>query len=408
MEHLPAEILVAIAEHLPVEGRAALALTSRTILFRLGNQVLRPVSRSNPSRRAFLILLERDGVYVAPDMLILCPFCDKFHKPPPLDPVLSAACDITPSAGKIYTSYTFRISPSNGDLLLKTEKILYPLHGFGGKAVRVEKRLAAGHEITKCLRLHAVDGDSVNEICEHWDWLDYNRWSWEAVQDESQYPAKTHATAGTSRCLTSFPGWTPPPLGRIDACQYCFTDASITFVNLTPKNTGPPKVCVTTTWKDLGDGIVRVEAGNDHIPDEYLPRIHHAYEGHEMRYYEPSVALPKEYFHDQTTAAEPSWGSAKRRRVFEEEDEEEEDEEEEDEEEEDEEEEDEEEEDEEEEAKTWQVDSKRRQRAKEDKNGEGGEEEEDKDAEESVDMRCVGDSSHMARRSSSRRALAGV
>ncbi len=37
----------------------------------------------------------------------------------------------------------------------------------------------------------------------------------------------------------------------VRACEYCYTDPSLGFVDL-PDNRG--RVCVMTTWKDLGDG----------------------------------------------------------------------------------------------------------------------------------------------------------
>lgn len=73
MDSLPTEMMLDIASYLPPETQAALALSNRKALQKLGSASL---NLSGQSKHRQLLLLAKDGLY--PDD-IPCPFCLRFH-----------------------------------------------------------------------------------------------------------------------------------------------------------------------------------------------------------------------------------------------------------------------------------------------------------------------------------------
>ena len=57
---LPTELLLIITDELPISSKAALQLTCRTILFKLGCNTFQALSQNSDERKAFLAFLDRD------------------------------------------------------------------------------------------------------------------------------------------------------------------------------------------------------------------------------------------------------------------------------------------------------------------------------------------------------------
>ncbi|KAK3942934.1 hypothetical protein QBC46DRAFT_424063 [Diplogelasinospora grovesii] len=292
LEIIPLEIVQEIAEYLLPEAKAALALASRTMLYRFGTEALK---LGLPSRYNLLLLLSKDGIWLQD---ILCPFCYVFHAPFPIPAWPSGphtntrACQTEKADGKrkpweqaisspwlpahvtfntvaavmrchrhnstaympetlassdkfeigdckVHCYHDFRIV--NGHLLLKTEKLVLPCKG---KA----KTTNAFSQVQAILQIPQNEAWKLNEGCVH---INFILGGHVVLNNQPEFDINAiQHTCASSHAMPCFKcSW----VGKrcVFYCWSCYTDYSLGFVDL-PGNGG--RVCVLTTWKDLGSG----------------------------------------------------------------------------------------------------------------------------------------------------------
>ncbi|KAK3313164.1 hypothetical protein B0H66DRAFT_387481 [Apodospora peruviana] len=301
LETIPLEIVLQVAKFLSRIERASLALVSRGMLIRLGTDVFKLDSRA---QYAFLHLLHRDGMFL-PD--VLCPVCRVFHSPFPIHDLTSKSCyrsmracqtqqswergdtpylpvqvtfntvaavlscsrhnmtrlfapetlasshKVEEDLFKIHTYYNFRVVC--GHLIIKTEKLILP-------AKHADDILDAVRHASKVFEEHPWD---VGKCCRHVTWASQYpiplkslpAENHEGVDDllESKHREHHHCAWNHSLPCTLDCGLSNQNKNNflVEACDLCFTDYSLGFVDL-PDTRG--RACVLTSWKDLGRGQI--------------------------------------------------------------------------------------------------------------------------------------------------------
>ncbi len=286
LESLPTELVLCIGQYLSPETNAALALTSCTMLQKLGHGTLQ---LDSTCRYKLLLLLSKDGMYL-PD--VLCPFCRIFHSPLPkptwawehwewnmrvcedmklagwghceghmLLPrqvhfntvaavlrcarhnstafkasMLDSCNKIQRFQSKVHIYYDFRIA--DGHLLLRTEKYILP-------SKNANETLGALPVVRETMKDNPYKLDG---ICFHHVWT----WEQPGVFDTPKCPnivcigPRNPVCAWTHKRCICYASWV-----KIVECRFCYTDYRIRFVDLPD---GGARVCVLTTWKDFGPG----------------------------------------------------------------------------------------------------------------------------------------------------------
>ena len=335
METIPIKVVFCVTAYLPPESHAALALTSRTMLSRLGNRCLKlePSSRYN-----FLLLLSKDGMYL-PD--ILCPFCRVFHTPSPqflvamwredghqdykdvrecasrdwvrgppvASPYLPAHVDFNiiaavmschrhkfPAFGpetlasngkafnegcRFHIDYNFRVM--GGQLIMKTEKLILPGMGKEGGI------LDGVREVAKVL---GAQPWRLGKCCAHINWLDQYPYVFTGARCRWCHKYIWTHRLSFSGCVCVLRSKARFEIG---ICRFCHTDYSLGFVDL-PHGRG--RLCVMTSWKALGPGISPVDEWQSHLysrprtshRNRLEARAYRAFEGERGSRYKPSIS----------------------------------------------------------------------------------------------------------------------
>lgn len=283
LQDLPGEILNMVSKNLPVESQAALVLSSRTMLSRLGvKAIFPPWWYSYPSLGA-LLYKDRDSLpedYCESNREVHPYFAGvvRFH-------IIKAVMDswraMPRRDANSQTPFILRHrrvlhlrDPDNqanitvechhefyivqGRLLLKTEKSLL-LQAEQGRA---DPKSSMG-VIGEVRKLFERD-PALNYCCGHKNWLEW----WPTVLEPPAENSGPEHTAGPSPmdvCLWTHPrgcycyrgGRKPFENFCARACRECHTDISVGFSDLERRRSASgtvPRVVYLITWKDLGCG----------------------------------------------------------------------------------------------------------------------------------------------------------
>lgn len=300
LENIPVEMVQEIAKYLPPVELAILALTSKTMLYRLGPRVLQ--IKNTRTHRALLEAFSERGLYL-PE--VLCSSCEIFHSTFPLDdhrnislrkcqlrtsnslwghgesPYLPVNISFNAVAGVMrchqhnksalfplstlassdeINKDTFKIHTYNdlaivdGNLILKTEKLVLPLPNPNNK-------LEAVSQMCKFLSDNTW---TMDKCCRHTAWSSTYPNLLESIPSKS-YEVLEDLLCNKHRsmhnCLWTHALPCPKQSGSharsqdwnfiVHSCRDCFTDFSLAIAEL-PNEKG--RVCVLTAWKDLGAG----------------------------------------------------------------------------------------------------------------------------------------------------------
>ena len=325
LEELPTEIILRIAAFLQPDQKAAMALTCKAMLGHLGTGVL--VNLSPDDRYKLLLHLAEDGMYL-PD--ILCHWCRIFHSPMPTpgwsvvsytDPAnrIPPICEsftkyteqkessialpwrlhynlvmavmfchrrgfefwephhldhdgrtiATKQGHKLKMRYRFKIS--HGNLILKTEKLLYLGNQQGDVAI-----LQSIAEITEMLNSRSgwdglpapqMDCWERDKVCRHSGWTRSNPHIFDTVgfDNDSEREDMDQITP-----MTRLTNWTAvkgleDKTTQIKWCKRCYTDLAIALIpmpasngaggSIDPSPRRNVNICVLTSWKNLGTGL---------------------------------------------------------------------------------------------------------------------------------------------------------
>jgi len=276
LETLPAEMLLHIASYVPPATRAALALVSRTILFKISSDSL---ELQEGDRYELLLTLERDGRYMTE---ILCLECRIFHRPRffgwEADPGLNCKVEelacmsrshhlpqqvtfnrvvaITRchrhnstlylpnrlesshefSLGQAKINYFIRCKFARGALFMKTVKVLMPSKDRAPPSV---------NDVAELVRL-LQSNRPLGDCCRHMDWLTVEPRIFPS--DKREY-----------ECIWGHFGDCPKgscprirsDISQIGRCRHCVTEIVASAHKVCVTNAG---VVVLTSWKNLGGG----------------------------------------------------------------------------------------------------------------------------------------------------------
>jgi hypothetical protein len=287
LDTIPLELLLDVTDLLAPEGRAALALTNRTMLFKLGK---RSLSLEVEPRYRLLKLLSQDGMFL-PE--VLCPLCRIFHTPfvgvpwTLHSPFICMSCRSAEEAVRaedwtaqnlfmlalpdaipfnlvaaVLRCHRHKYPFLNMDLLLPSEilqdkrAMIQVHHNFrivkAHLLLKTERLILLGQADTGTIAVQQARSMIlehrwvVNQICAHSSWTSM-------FPDMGGTPLPRH-TCSKGPLKNSTPACHDYILCNsvvVRSCAYCYTDHTFSYVDLPGKR---GRVCALTTWKDLGSG----------------------------------------------------------------------------------------------------------------------------------------------------------
>ncbi|KAK5657425.1 hypothetical protein OQA88_2997 [Cercophora sp. LCS_1] len=285
---LPTELLLTITTNFHPEETASLALTCHTLLHKLGATSF---SLQSPQKYNLLRLASKDGIY---PHLIVCPLCHVFHTPFPLDwwrravgdQISMRLCETSWHSNKSESWDTIEIiSPELPPqthfnmvaAVMRCHRFGWP--GFGPEVLNSGDRveiggwrihryhdfgIRGGHLLLKAERLVWLkEGENLAEAVEILSKAvaEKKGWKFEAFCGHLMWARDVGVLKGG--CVAGWEGGIMEgecgecnrdhgkEIGRVKTCGKCYTDYAVAFVDMPD---GKGKVCVLTTWKDLGSG----------------------------------------------------------------------------------------------------------------------------------------------------------